>query len=892
MWVVADTVAGSGSIRANGQNGWDTVNEGNDGAGGGGAGGTVVVAARALGGVSIQANGGSGGNQYIRNHGDEAEGPGGGGGGGYIAVAGGTVSRFVYGGSSGWTDSRSMTEFLENGATAGGSGQLATVTTLPMCLPSDLAIAVTDNLAGVYAGAPVTYTVTVTNHGPNAVSRAKVTDVFPGILRDVSWTCAPATACGSMAGTGNIQGVLLTLASGGTATFTVTGSLDPAAGGTLSNTATVEAPMFHTEPSLANNSATDETTLNPAADLAVALTASPDPVNGRETLTYTLSVTNLGPSNAESVTAKLHLPAGAALVRALGMGWTCGQTGGEVACLGIMASKGAQPPISVVVIAPNMSGTITATASVDAMTADPVEGNNIASQSTTVMPGAPVVSTLGVFVNTQRPIIGGTAQAGGTVTVVLNGRTEGVTTASTEGIWVFIPATALTDGQHWAMATVMDASGNVSLNSQVRHFTVDTVRPGIPAVSMPSAFIATPRPVLGGMAEPGSTVTVWLDDAEVGIAKVDTTGFWRLVLVTDLPAGFHQVEATAMDAAENVSDRSVAYGFTVDLVVPGAPEVSVPGLLVNTQAPAIGGTAEPGSTVTVRLNGSVAGRALADATGNWNLIPDTALAEGSYQLEATATDLAGNVSQPSEVRNFRVDSEPPEAPELRAPGSFINTRRPAIAGMAEAGSTVTVWLDGIVAGIATTNTEGLWVLVPAEDLEERIYQVEAKTADVAGNVSPLSETRSFTIDLGPPDAPEVNSPEAFIDTHRPVIGGTAEVGSTVTVVLDGLDAGTSVADATGTWRFTPAMTLAGGDHMVVATAKDQAGNSSPYSAQHSFIIRKSHYGWNCTSTPSLPATWALLILALSLSKRRLATRGVAPPAQSPASSRGPQYGRP
>ncbi|HVG63697.1 MAG TPA: hypothetical protein VNA24_34345, partial [Hyalangium sp.] len=50
VWVVADTVSGTGRITANGQNGTDTTGGGNDAPGGGGAGGTVVVAARVLSG--------------------------------------------------------------------------------------------------------------------------------------------------------------------------------------------------------------------------------------------------------------------------------------------------------------------------------------------------------------------------------------------------------------------------------------------------------------------------------------------------------------------------------------------------------------------------------------------------------------------------------------------------------------------------------------------------------------------------------------------------------------------------------------------------------------------------------------------------------------------------
>jgi|GEM_PF-2924939 len=133
VFVIAGTVTGTGSILANGGSGGDsdsgTVTPANgDAPGGGGGGGTVVVHAGILSPVSIAANGGVGGNQLIPNGAgsagtDEAEGPGGGGGGGYIAVSGGTPAAVsANGGLGGTTNSRALTEFPSNGATAGHPG--------------------------------------------------------------------------------------------------------------------------------------------------------------------------------------------------------------------------------------------------------------------------------------------------------------------------------------------------------------------------------------------------------------------------------------------------------------------------------------------------------------------------------------------------------------------------------------------------------------------------------------------------------------------------------------------------------------------------------------------------------------------------------------------------
>lgn len=128
-------VSGSGSILSLGETAENTTATsasfgniaGNDGAGGGGAGGTVIVNSNgSVSGISINANGGNGGNQIIvlgiLASSNEAEGPGGGGGGGYISISNGTIPRTANGGVNGVTNSNGLTEFPANGATSGGIG--------------------------------------------------------------------------------------------------------------------------------------------------------------------------------------------------------------------------------------------------------------------------------------------------------------------------------------------------------------------------------------------------------------------------------------------------------------------------------------------------------------------------------------------------------------------------------------------------------------------------------------------------------------------------------------------------------------------------------------------------------------------------------------------------
>ena len=107
---------------------------------------------------------------------------------------------------------------------------------------ADLTITKTNNRDAIVAGAATTYTITVTNNGPDDVLGANVTDTPPGVLTGLSWTCVPsAGAACTPSGTGTIDDDVDLLA-GASVVYTLTGTLDASATGTVANTATVRCP--------------------------------------------------------------------------------------------------------------------------------------------------------------------------------------------------------------------------------------------------------------------------------------------------------------------------------------------------------------------------------------------------------------------------------------------------------------------------------------------------------------------------------------------------------------------------------------------------------------------------------------------------------------------------
>ena len=135
----------------------------------------------------------------------------------------------------------------------------------PGALVANLSITKTDGVTSVVAGSAVEYTISVANAGPNGVTLAPVTDNVPTTITGVTWRCtAPVgSLCGADNGSGNIA-TTVNLPPGGSATFTLNGTVAANATGTLANTATVATASGTTDPTPGNNSATDTDTILPA----------------------------------------------------------------------------------------------------------------------------------------------------------------------------------------------------------------------------------------------------------------------------------------------------------------------------------------------------------------------------------------------------------------------------------------------------------------------------------------------------------------------------------------------------------------------------------------------------------------------------------------------------
>jgi uncharacterized repeat protein (TIGR01451 family) len=188
-------------------------------------------------------------------------------------------------------------------------------------LSADLAITKTDGSPTATAGAPLTYTITASNAGPDPVPSASVVDNFPGDINCPTWSCVGAgggTCTGS--GSGSINDTA-NLPVGGSVTYTANCSVGTNVSGTLSNTATVSgAPIA--DPNTGDNSATDLDIIVFEPDVSITKTDGVTTAVPGQSVTYTITASNAGPSNAVGATVADDFPS------TLTCTWTCAGAGG------------------------------------------------------------------------------------------------------------------------------------------------------------------------------------------------------------------------------------------------------------------------------------------------------------------------------------------------------------------------------------------------------------------------------------------------------------------------------------------------------------------------------------------------------------------------------------
>ena len=405
----------------------------------------------------------------------------------------------------------------------------------------------------------------------------------------------------------------------------------------------------------------------------------------------------------------------------------------------------------------------------------------------TIAPSEPSITTTTSLTNDSTPAIEGTAEAGSTVTLFVDGVTTGVTATAdeTSGAYTIAPTSALGDGDYALTVTATDAAGNTSAASSALSITIDATAPGKPSIITTTSLTNDSTPTIEGIAEAGSTVELFNGTDSLGTTTADATTGAYSITTAALDDGDYSLTVTATDEADNTSESSDALSITIDATAPAQPSISTTTSLTNDSTPAIEGTAEAGSTVTLFVDGVTTGvTATADeTTGAYTIAPTATLGDGTYALTVTSEDEAGNTSAASDALSITIDATI-EQPTITTTADQLNSddATPTIDGTAEAGSTVNLLIGGNTVIATTTADESGEFSITTPSLFDNDYSLTVTSEDAAGNTS-TSDALSITIDTGADANPVITTTDSATNDATPSITGLARPGSTVTLFI-------------------------------------------------------------------------------------------------------------
>ncbi|MHA6326134.1 Ig-like domain-containing protein, partial [Roseivivax sp. CAU 1753] len=452
---------------------------------------------------------------------------------------------------------------------------------------------------------------------------------------------------------------------------------------------------------------------------------------------------------------------------------------------------------------------------------------------------------------TQGLALTGTTEPGSTVLVSFAGATVPAVVAP-DGAWTAtFPASAIPQGEgtYEISATATDAAGNTETLTQP--VVVDTVAGRLTISAAPvegddvvNAAEASDGVTLTGTSDPNQMVTVTLGGASHNV-MTNSNGIWNATFAPgEIPAGTYEADITATitDAAGNslVRTDSVMIDTEVDNFGISTQPIAGDGIVNGMEAAngfALTGTTEPGSSVTVVVEG-VTRQASVDPDGNWTVaFGSNELPAGTYNASATVStvDPAGNQIQ--STTSFLVDTEVDRlnfGTNPIAGDGVVNAAEAAagltLTGEVEPGSTLIVTLNG-VSHTATVDPAGNWSVTIAEaDLPsgELDATITLNATDVAGNTRTESQVVRF--DTVASDSPEVTD---YTRNHTGLTGVSLEATEDA-VYIGHLDGQGGVEDVTysafdvpnrGETTYFFDETVPDGSHLVV-TGTDAAGNTA------------------------------------------------------------------
>ncbi|ELE0649951.1 non-fimbrial adhesin SiiE [Salmonella enterica] len=450
----------------------------------------------------------------------------------------------------------------------------------------------------------------------------------------------------------------------------------------------------------------------------------------------------------------------------------------------------------------------------------------------------------GGYINTVTPEIGGTSEPNSKITIFVNGVEKAIAYTTGAGHWgVVLPALG-NDGNYELTFKVEDVAGNIRefgpqnviLDTVISPLTV-VLREADDSGKVGDWITNKSHVTIDGTAEAGSTLTIRNPQGVViATLVVGNDGRWSAEL--DLREGSNAFVVVSEDKAGNSQQKEILIEHDTQIEI---SDISLSrdtnsgdkyDLITNNKSPVLVAMTDPGATVQVYINGVLQGTVEASSSGNISYTMPANSADGEYQVQFVATDTAGNrvesaittVTIDSQIAVFDIDED--SLPALS------NNRALSVSGVGEAGSQVSIFVDGKLVNVVMVEADGTW-RAPILLQDDGTFNIHFSITDVAGNTE-VSKDYSVDVDsstdfptLNLEDASNSGSLDDLITNHnKPVLVGTAEAGATIHIYVDEKIVANVLVLEDGTWSYQFDNALKDGEYSIRVVAEDPAGNTA------------------------------------------------------------------
>ncbi|MEX6323677.1 Ig-like domain-containing protein [Providencia hangzhouensis] len=473
---------------------------------------------------------------------------------------------------------------------------------------------------------------------------------------------------------------------------------------------------------------------------------------------------------------------------------------------------------------------------------DPAGNQKIITESVTIKTSKPDASVLldnsTVFLTSKvKPTLTGKTDSNSNVIVKVAGK-EYFTKANEQGDWSLTISDNLADGSHILNVKVTDSVGNQGVF--IQSLLVDTTLPAATAKLTESSdsgakgdnLTQHQAVTLEGITKPQSAVVIQFAGQEYS-TLADKDGQWQVALPAVNQDGEYDYQVSVTDTVGNIGMSNGQ--FTVDTQVDSlsvhlntlSDSGKVGDHITQESRPHFSGKAEVGSRVELTIDGQHV-VTTADSDGDWTIVVQQTLTDGTYDYTVKATDVAGNSTVVTESVQIKTTLQPTTLQLNNQSDLMTNQPLPTLSGQSEPHATIQVSLSGEIYS-TVADAQGAWSIMVTSALASGSHLLKVQVTDIAGNSEKISETVWVDTTLPAATAKLTESSDSGakgdnLTQHQAVtLEGITKPQSTVVIQFAGQEYST-LADKDGQWQVALPAVKQDGEYDYQVSVTDTVGN--------------------------------------------------------------------